>query len=503
MADIYSRLMDGLQLAQEGAQRKRQSRLAQLASQAYGADPEAQRGYVQQAIGLDPQAGFQIGQSLGNDRDSLQARLAQEAGIFSEAPDDQKAAMYPQLAAHAKRLGFPVPDTYDPRMLPMIQKIAMAGVGTSQTVQSTYIDAQGNRVAILRNGQTQVLGQNAPNNQIIDTGNGFYGVNKGNLQAAPVMIGGPQAQQEPSGYVNTPSGPVNIDPNLPPEIRAQIAANPDQFTQGGTVQGAPIVQDGPAPQQQPMPQQAPAPQGGALPPALDYQNGGQLRSVPKPISPAEQQRLVLAEQASKRADDAAQRAAQVAQRGTAPAGYRFRADGSLEPIPGAPASTGAETQKQAVYAKNMAQDALAFASAFTGIPLAQLQGMTPEQVRTAMMEHDRATAGPVMGSLPLMGKLANPDLEAYSNSAAGKQARINNPTGPVTNADFEVARKSVFSADKPRKVNADLVYEALLRAQGAANPTPQSNAGPQPGTVEDGYRFKGGNPADPNSWEKI
>jgi hypothetical protein len=27
--------------------------------------------------------------------------------------------------------------------------------------------------------------------------------------------------------------------------------------------------------------------------------------------------------------------------------------------------------------------------------------------------------------------------------------------------------------------------------------------GPQPGMVEDGYRFRGGNPADPNSWEPV
>lgn len=28
-------------------------------------------------------------------------------------------------------------------------------------------------------------------------------------------------------------------------------------------------------------------------------------------------------------------------------------------------------------------------------------------------------------------------------------------------------------------------------------------AGPQPGTIKDGYRFKGGNPADKNNWEKV
>lgn len=32
---------------------------------------------------------------------------------------------------------------------------------------------------------------------------------------------------------------------------------------------------------------------------------------------------------------------------------------------------------------------------------------------------------------------------------------------------------------------------------------PAAPSGPQPGAVEDGYIFKGGNPADPNSWEPV
>lgn len=40
---------------------------------------------------------------------------------------------------------------------------------------------------------------------------------------------------------------------------------------------------------------------------------------------------------------------------------------------------------------------------------------------------------------------------------------------------------------------------SALQLPGTAAP----QGGPAPGTVEEGYRFKGGNPADPNAWEKV
>lgn len=51
----------------------------------------------------------------------------------------------------------------------------------------------------------------------------------------------------------------------------------------------------------------------------------------------------------------------------------------------------------------------------------------------------------------------------------------------------------------------DMTYEYKGRRGGTAAPAPAPAAPgvPKAGTVQDGYRFKGGNPADPKSWEKL
>jgi hypothetical protein len=63
-------------------------------------------------------------------------------------------------------------------------------------------------------------------------------------------------------------------------------------------------------------------------------------------------------------------------------------------------------------------------------------------------------------------------------------------------ADFEAALKDL----------EDVIRAGQSRAQqktGLGTNAPGESGGPPVGTVQDGYRFKGGNPGDPNSWERM
>lgn len=208
--------------------------------------------------------------------------------------------------------------------------------------------------------------------------------------------------------------------------------------------------------------------------------------------------------------------------GKAPAGYRWTSGGDLEVIPGGPADKGgtagkmsSDELKQSFAGKALAEDAYDFAAAYLGKTPEQVRRMSPQDIRAEVAKGGRLTAGPLVGRLPGLNITANSDLDAYTSSAAGRQARINNPSGPVTDADFKAAERSVFSSTKPASVNADLIYRALMRGasqsdqaggaapmQPAATIRPTTGQAPAIGTVRNGYRFLGGNPADPSSWGK-
>lgn len=50
---------------------------------------------------------------------------------------------------------------------------------------------------------------------------------------------------------------------------------------------------------------------------------------------------------------------------------------------------------------------------------------------------------------------------------------------------------------------ADAIDQQLGLGANAPQQQPLPQGGPQPGTVEEGFRFKGGDPADPNNWEPV
>lgn len=131
----------------------------------------------------------------------------------------------------------------------------------------------------------------------------------------------------------------------------------------------------------------------------------------------------------------------------------------------------------------MAEQARGFAAQITGKSPDEVAKMSNEEVRDLVANNSKFMSGPVLGRI--LPSITNPGADAYSQSAAGIQARLNNPTGPVSNADFEVARRSGFTPEKPADVNADLVYDALRGGQGATAPQQQpvsqpTNAPQQP-----------------------
>jgi hypothetical protein len=111
-----------------------------------------------------------------------------------------------------------------------------------------------------------------------------------------------------------------------------------------------------------------------------------------------------------------------------------------------------------------------------------------------------------------LGTALNTSINAY--------ARAISPTGVPTVADKEHARELMSTASTPdqleavlgvmgkemaaaQKAPSEVMTRQKERISGREQPTRPGTEGPSVGTVESGYRFKGGDPGSPSSWESV
>lgn len=97
----------------------------------------------------------------------------------------------------------------------------------------------------------------------------------------------------------------------------------------------------------------------------------------------------------------------------------------------------------------------------------------------------------------------NDDVSEYEAVLSGfipLVARAVGHTGVLTEQDVQSVRKMFPDPGDSKSVRDRKI--ARIRSLMSASASP-SSSGPQVGTVEGGYRFKGGNPADKSNWEKV
>ncbi|MFK3845286.1 hypothetical protein [Stenotrophomonas sp. NPDC078853] len=275
MAQAYNQFspLNALAYVQEqgemGRARGQQNQLAQLASQSYGANTPEQRQQLLTSMAVVNPAAAQSQQQQFQGNEDRQRKLAYGAATYLKGALDTKNPAAIAGAWRSVRPGLinagigteaDYAQDWQPEYEQVLHQILASGSGGSNGaagVQSTYVDDQGQRVAIMRDGSTQILGGNdaganqqslsidingTPTQVTFDRRTGRYS----NASLGAPAAAAPAAPQ--GGYQNLGGQATYIDPSLPAEVQAQIRQSlsagqevPSQMVLAGSGGGVPLT----------------------------------------------------------------------------------------------------------------------------------------------------------------------------------------------------------------------------------------------------------------------
>lgn len=243
MADFQQNFMNslagGFQFGQQVRGVQDRNKLNQLASLAYQAPADQRQEILGQAAAVDAGQAGALDRQLGNNDERRNTTMINMAKLLTSAPEQARPGLYQQFIPTLSKFGLSeLPTEYNAQTAPVIDQAAQSLVqaysgGTAGSgVQSTYVDNNGQRVAIMRDGSTQILGGNdtgsnqqsltidvngTPTQVTFDRRTGRY--TNAALGAPPQQA----PQQAPQGgYQQINGQQTYIDPNLPPQVQQQI-----------------------------------------------------------------------------------------------------------------------------------------------------------------------------------------------------------------------------------------------------------------------------------------
>lgn len=244
MASAFENMMSGFQagtnLRLQREEEDRRQKLNTLAQRAYGASGADRSAAIGEAIGVDAGAGMAMDNKFADMDQRRNVTVSNAAKMLMNAPEQYRPALYAKMRGDLAQYIPNMPEQYDATVADAAKSIVAAygGGGEANSVQSRFINDKGEMVALMRDGTTAIVGKADPSMQIIEGAGGFYGVDRRNLNAAPVQLGGqPPAAMPQAGGLD----PVSDFPALASAYDAQVTSlrrSPDRNARVGGVQGS-------------------------------------------------------------------------------------------------------------------------------------------------------------------------------------------------------------------------------------------------------------------------